>query len=96
MAIDRAEIERLAILARIGLTEEETELFENQLSHILEQFEILQALDTSGIIPTGHAADLTSVMRDDTSGASLSARQVLANAPRIAGDLIRVNPMLEE
>ena len=96
MALDRAEVEHIAILSRIGLTDAEAELFQGQLSHILEQFEILLELDTSGIIPTGHAANLTSVMRDDISADSLPAEQVLANAPRVQGQYIRVNKVLEE
>ena len=95
MALDRAEVDRIAILARIGLTEEEAVLFQDQLSHILEQFEILQELDTSGIIPTGHAAELSSVMREDVAADSLSTEQVLSNAPRIEGEFIRVKPVLE-
>ncbi len=95
MALDRAEVERIALLARIALTDDEAELFQGQLSHILEQFEILLELDTSGIIPTGHAADLNSVMREDIPADCLSPEQVLANAPRIEGEFIRVKPVLE-
>ena len=58
MAIDRAQVQHIAALARIALTEEETDAFARQLSHILEQFEALQRLDTSGVAPAGYACGL--------------------------------------
>ena len=58
MAIDRAQVQHIAALARIALTEEETDAFARQLSHILEQFEALQRLDTSGVAPAGYAGGL--------------------------------------
>ena len=58
MAIDRAQVQHIAALARIALTEEETDAFARQLSHILEQFEALQRLDTSGAAPSGYAGGL--------------------------------------
>ena len=61
MPLDRQQVEHIASLARIGLTDEEIELFRQQLSLILEQFEILDELDTAGIQPTGHAVDLQGV-----------------------------------
>ena len=51
MALDRAEVEHIAVLARIGLTEEEIETFREQLSNILEQFERLKELDTRSVTP---------------------------------------------
>jgi aspartyl-tRNA(Asn)/glutamyl-tRNA(Gln) amidotransferase subunit C len=96
MALDRAEVEHIAALARIGLTNEETETFREQLSHILEQFEVLRKLDTTGVVPTGHAAELESVLRDDIPEECLSPAEVLSNAPRREGDFFRVNAVLEE
>ena len=65
MALERSEVEYIASLARIGLTEEEIGALGEQLSHILEQFEVLKELDTSGVVPTGHAGGLQTVMRDE-------------------------------
>ena len=96
MPLDRTEVEHLALLARIGLTDAEAELFAGQLSHILEQFEILQELDTAGVQPTAHVADLESVTRDDVAAASLAPEEVLGNAPRREEDFIRVKAVLEE
>ena len=96
MPLERSQIEHIASLARIGLTEEEIELFGEQLSQILEEFEVLSELDTSGVTPTGHAGGLQTVMRDDLAEDSLDSEDVLKNAPRREGEFFRVNAVLEE
>ena len=96
MALDRSDVEHIAILARIGLTEEEVETFRGQLSHILEQFEVLGELDTAGVDPTGHAVQLQAVMRDDIPDSSLEPEDVLSNAPQREGEFFRVKAVLEE
>lgn len=96
MSLDRAEVEHLASLVRIGLSNDEIETLRDQLSLILEQFEVLRELDTAGIVPTGHAGNLETVMRDDLPGDCLTAEEVISNAPRTEGDLIRVKAVLEE
>ncbi len=96
MPLERSEVERIASLARIGLTEEEIEMVGDQLSHILEQFEVLNELDTSGVTPTGHASGLQTVMREDTAEDSLDHEDALKNAPRREGEFFRVNAVLEE
>ena len=96
MPLERSEVEYIASLARIGLTEEEVRMFGEQLSNILEQFEVLKELDTSGVAPTGHAGGLQTVMRDDVAQDSLDSEDVLKNAPRREGEYFRVNAVLEE
>ena len=96
MPLERSQVEHIAALARIGLTEEEIELFGEQLSQILEQFEVLKELDTSGVAPTGHAGGLQTVMREDLAEDSLDSEDVLKNAPRREGEFFRVNAVLEE
>ncbi len=96
MALDRREVERIAALVRISLTEEEMETLGEELSDILEQFQALSELDTSGVAPTAHPVQLQSVMRDDDAAGSLEPGEVLRNAPRRDGDLFRVKPVLEE
>jgi len=96
MPLERSEVEHIASLARIGLTEEEVEMFCEQLSNILEQFEVLNELDTSDVTPTGHASGLQSVMREDLAEDSLDHEDVLKNAPRREGEFFRVNAVLEE
>ena len=99
MDLERSQVEHIALLARIGLTDEEVELFREQLSHILEQFSVLQELDTTGVLATGDAAEpprLSGIMRDDTPQDSLDHEDVLRNAPRREGEFFRVNVVLEE
>ena len=96
MALGRSEVEYIASLARISLTEEEIETFGEQLSHILEQFKVLEELDTSDVVPTAHAGGLQTVMRDDLSQDSLDSEDVLKNAPNREGEFFRVNAVLAE
>ena len=96
MPLDRQQVIQIATLARIALTDEEVEQFREQLSQILEQFEVLNELDTTGVPPTGHAVDLQAVMRDDDAQGSLTQEEVLSNAPRKEGGFFRVKPVLEE
>ena len=96
MPLDRQQVINIATLARIALSDEEVELFRVQLSQILEQFEVLSELDTTGVPPTGHAVDLQTVMRDDDAQGSLTQEEVLSNAPRKEGGFFRVKPVLEE
>ena len=96
MPLDREDVEHIASLARIGLTPSEVEVFRQQLSDILEQFQALAELDTAGIEPTGHAVDLRGVLREDEAEGSLTPEAALSNAPRREGEFIRVKAVLEE
>ena len=78
MPLSREEVQHIATLCRIGMSEEELEQFRQQLSHILEQFEVLQQVDTTDIPPTGHSVALETVMREDEPR---EARDVSGNAP---------------
>ena len=95
MKLTRDEVLHIARLARLGLTEDEVDRFQEQLSNLLEHFETLQQVDTGNVPPTAQAIDLQNVMRDDTVAPSLSADEVLANAPRQEGDFFRVRAVLE-
>ena len=96
MPLSREEVEHIAILCRIALSEEELELMRSQLSHILEQFEVLKQVDTEGVPPTGHSVALESVMREDEPDDSCDKEETLTNAPRRNGDFFQVNAVLEE
>jgi len=92
--LGREEVLRIAILARLGLAEAEVDRFKEQLSHILESFEVLQQVDTTGVPPTTQAITLENVLRSDEVAASLPQDQVLANAPRKDGDFFKVRAVL--
>jgi len=89
------DVEHVAWLARLGLTDEEKERFRQQLSAILEHFQKLQQLDTTPIPPTAQVIQLTNVMRDETVRPSLPKDDVLANAPDREGDQFKVRAILE-
>lgn len=96
MPLDRSDVEHIAALARIGLTEEEIATFGEQLSNILDQFELLKQLDTSAVEPTGHAVEVNSVMREDVPNEPLSPEETLLNAPLRRDDFFQVKAVLEE
>jgi aspartyl-tRNA(Asn)/glutamyl-tRNA(Gln) amidotransferase subunit C len=95
MKLSREEVLHIARLARLGLTEAEVDRLSEQLSNILENFEILQKVDTSDVPPTAQSIALQNVMRDDEVTPSLPADEILANAPRREGDCFRVRAVLE-
>lgn len=95
MKLSREEVLHIARLARVGLTESEIGRLSEQLSHILENFEILQQVDTTDVPPTAQSVALQSVVRDDEVAPSLPASDILANAPRREGDWFRVRAVLE-
>ena len=95
MKLSREEVLHIALLARLGLTEAEVDKFSEQLSNILENFEILQRVDTSNIPPTAQSIDLQNVVKGDEVADSLPPSEILANAPRKDGEFFRVRAVLE-
>ena len=95
MKLSREEVKHLALLARLGLSEAELERFREQLSNILENFGILQRVDTTNVEPTAHSVALENVLRDDEPMPSLSADEVLANAPSQGESHFKVRAVLE-
>jgi aspartyl-tRNA(Asn)/glutamyl-tRNA(Gln) amidotransferase subunit C len=88
--LSRADVEHVAHLARLGLTDEELARLEGQLNHIVDQYAILARLDTESIPPTAQVIELENILRADVPGPSLAVEEALANAPARAGDLIVV------
>ena len=89
------EVRHIALLARVGVTDQDVERLRTQLSHILENFEVLRRLDTEGVPPTDHAVPIQNVMREDESLPSYPKEAVLANAPRQEEGAFRVRAILE-
>jgi aspartyl-tRNA(Asn)/glutamyl-tRNA(Gln) amidotransferase subunit C len=92
--LTRSEVEHVAYLARLGLSEEELARLEGQLNHILEQYQILAGLDTEAIPPTAQTIELENILREDVVTPSLAPEDVLRNAPQRDGDFIVVPPIL--
>jgi len=95
MALTQDQVLHIAELARLGITEEETELFAEQLSEILDYAQMLNHLDTGAIPPTAQAIPMHDVTRPDQVTSSLAPEEILANAPRRQGDYFKVKPILE-
>ena len=94
-ALTLEEVRHIATLCRIGLSESELEVMRNQLSQILEQFAILQQVETATIPTTDHSIDLHSVTREDIEQPSLAIDATLANAPQRKDNYFQVKAVLE-
>ncbi len=95
MRLTPEEVEHVALLARLRLGEADRARFTTQLNSILEHFEQLQQVDTSGVPPMSHAVEMSNVFRDDQQSASLSPEEALQNAPDKARDCFRVPRVIE-
>ena len=95
MKLSREEVLHIARLARLGLTEAEVGRLGEQLSNILENFEVLQPVDTADVPPTAQSIALQNVMRSDEIAPSLPSSEILANAPRKEDSFFRVRAVLE-
>ncbi len=92
--LSRADVEHVAHLARLGLTEAELTRLEGQLNHIVDQYAILARLDTDAIPPTAQTIEVENILREDVVGPSLPVEEALAGAPERDGDYVLVPPIL--
>ena len=95
MELSRDEVQHIALLARLGISEAEVERFQEQLSNILENFEILEQVDTEDVPPTAQSIALQNVTRGDEVEPSFLKEEILANAPRQDEGHFRVRAVLE-
>ena len=95
MALTSDEVRHIALLARVGMTDDEVEVMREQLSGILEHFQVLQRVDTDGVEPTAHSVETHAVLRDDEPRDSVPKGDALANAPHRDGDYVRVRAVLD-
>jgi aspartyl-tRNA(Asn)/glutamyl-tRNA(Gln) amidotransferase subunit C len=93
--ISKEQVEHVAMLARLGLSDDEKATLQVQLSSILEYMAALSQVDTSAIPPTAQVIPLRNVMRDDVAVPSLTVDQIMANAPEREGNFFRFPPVLE-
>lgn len=92
--IDREQVHKVALLARLELTSEEEEQFTSQLGSILEYFDQLSELDVSDVPPTTRAIDVSNVMRSDELQHYSNRQAILASAPEQEGDYFKVPQIL--
>ena len=95
MKLSRNQVEHIAELARLALSDEEKALYQEQLSAILAHFEQLQELDTEAISPTATVLPLRNVMRDDETAPPSPREDILANAPSAEEGCFKVPAVLE-
>jgi aspartyl-tRNA(Asn)/glutamyl-tRNA(Gln) amidotransferase subunit C len=95
MKLERDAVLHIAKLARVDLTDQEIEKFSEQLSGIIEHFDVLNTVDTDGVEPTAHTLPLRNVMAEDESRPSLTREEVLAMAPNTQAGYLRVRAVLE-
>jgi aspartyl-tRNA(Asn)/glutamyl-tRNA(Gln) amidotransferase subunit C len=94
MRLSREEVEYVATLARLGLTDSEIARLQDQLSSILEHIAAIDRLDTDAIPPTAQVIAMTNVMRPDEVTDSLPREALLENAPREAEGFFEVHAIL--
>jgi len=95
VGIEKTQVEYLASLARIELSEDELELFSGQLEKIVGYVEKLNELDLENVPPTSHTQNLKNVLREDTPKKGLTKDEALALAPDRQGDYFRVPRVIE-
>ena len=88
------EVERIAFLARLALTEAEAKSFASKLSSILDYFNQIRQIDTAGIEPMVTPVELDQFLREDTLAQGFGAEEALKSAPERSGNLFKVPPVV--
>lgn len=96
MELTRADVEKVSLLARLMLTEEEVGRMAKQLTNVVGYVEQLQAIPTDGVEPMVHAVDMHNVFANDVLEPSLPRELALANAPKHDAECFRVPAVLGE
>lgn len=95
MSVTKKDVDYVADLARLQLTEEESESLVNDLNQILDYINTLEEVDTSDVEPLEHVIELEYRLRDDTAREPLSHEDALKNAPDADSDYFRVPRVIE-
>ena len=84
------DVEHVAKLARLELTETEKEMFTEQLGDVLAHVEKMNEVDTTGVEPMNHPIDFVNVMREDNKIYENTREELLSNAPDVEGEFFKV------
>jgi aspartyl-tRNA(Asn)/glutamyl-tRNA(Gln) amidotransferase subunit C len=95
MALSREDVEHIALLARLHLSEDEKERYREQLSNILDHISKLQELDTSNVQPMSSVVVEQSRLREDVPTPAMPREDLLRNAPSSDDDQFKVPPILD-
>ena len=96
MTLTKEQIEHLANLARLAVTEDEKKKYAEQISSILEYFDQLQAVDTTGIEPLSQVFESENVVRSDEDRLIFSKEKVLACASEVENGQVKVKAVFEK
>lgn len=96
MGLQRQDVEKISLLARLRLSEEELATMTAQLDQVVGYIQQLNELDTENVEPMAHAVEVTNVFRDDAQHASFDRAAMLANAPHADGEFYLVPAVLGE
>lgn len=88
--ITTKDVEHVAKLARLELTEDEKEMFTHQLSDVLAHVEKMNEVDTTNVEPMNHPIDFTNVLREDTKIYENTREELMQNAPDVEGEFFKV------
>ena len=95
MNLTEADIKRIARLARIAVTEQETQTIRGELSNIFQLIETMQAVDTKGIVPMSHSQDMVQRLREDRVTESNQRELFQSIAPQVGAGLYLVPKVIE-
>ncbi len=95
ISLDRSQVAKVALLARLRLSDQELDLMTEQLTAILGYVERLGEVDTEGVEPMAHAVERTNVFREDVETPMLSREAALKNAPKTDGQYFLVPQIIE-
>ena len=95
MSAPAIDIQKIATLARLNLTQEEAELYQAQLGKILDYMDVLARHDLGGVEPTAHAMPVHNVLRTDETRPSFSREVALSNAPKSSHGQFQIPKVVE-
>ena len=95
MKLTDEQVKHIARLARLAMSQAEVERFKVQLSHILENFDVLQQVDTTDVLPATQSSASRNVFREDNAAESYPQQEILANAPNREENCFKVRSILE-
>ncbi|REG81755.1 Asp-tRNA(Asn)/Glu-tRNA(Gln) amidotransferase subunit GatC [Marinomonas pollencensis] len=95
MSIDKQDVQKIAHLARLALTEEDAVQYQHSLSSVLSLVEQMQSVDTDGITPLSNPLEMTQRLREDEVTETNQRDAFLANAPQTEAGLFLVPQVIE-
>mgnify|MGYP001572897915 CR=1 FL=1 len=95
MAITKKDVEHVAALARLALSEEEIKLYTEQMANILSYVEKLSSLDTKEVESAAYTTSMKTILRKDETKSSLPQEEILSNAPEKAKGCFKVPRIIE-